>query len=84
MQLSCSLCICESLCINFWMPETVFMETGMYIMSLEPFWPMYFMNPSHQFVCLHVYPPVVARQRFSKKLLQQLMNTQQFQNLLNA
>jgi hypothetical protein len=27
----------------------------------------YFISPSHQSVCLYVYPPIVARQRLGKK-----------------
>jgi hypothetical protein len=56
------LCVCESLPINFWMPEPVFIKLGMYIMAPEPISTAYFLNSSHQSVCLYVYP-VVARQR---------------------
>jgi hypothetical protein len=42
--------------INFCMAEQVFMTLGMYIMT-------YFLNPSHQFVCIYVYHHIVARQR---------------------
>jgi hypothetical protein len=38
----------------------------MYIMTPEPISAEYFINPSHQPVCLHVYPPSVARQRIDK------------------
>jgi hypothetical protein len=38
----------------------------MRIMVSEPISMVYFINPSHQSVCLHVYPPIVARQRLVK------------------
>jgi hypothetical protein len=38
------------------MPEPVFMKLGMYIMAPEPISTAYFINPSHQSVCLYVYP----------------------------
>jgi hypothetical protein len=47
------------------MPEPIFMKLGMYIMALEPLSMTYFINFSHQSVCLYVY---VARQRFGKNV----------------
>jgi hypothetical protein len=41
--------------INLWIPEPIFMWLCMYIMASEPFATAYFMNPSHQSVC--VSPP---------------------------
>jgi hypothetical protein len=38
----------------------------MYIIELEPISMAYFINPSHQSVCLCVYPPIIAMQRFGK------------------
>jgi hypothetical protein len=35
-------------------------------MASEPISATYFINPSHQSVCLYVYPLIVARQRFGK------------------
>jgi hypothetical protein len=32
-------------------------------MAPEPISAEYFINPSHQSMCLYVYPPIVARQR---------------------
>jgi hypothetical protein len=43
------------------------MKLGMYNMATEPIITAYFINPSHQSVCLCVYPPIVARQRLGKK-----------------
>jgi hypothetical protein len=40
----------------------------MYIMAPEPISTAYFINPSHQSVCLYVYSPVVARQRLDKNV----------------
>jgi hypothetical protein len=50
------------------MPEPVFMKLGMYeyIMAPESISTAYFINPSHQCVFLHVYPPIVARQWLDK------------------
>jgi hypothetical protein len=49
------MCLCNPP-LNFWMAEPVFMELGMYIMAPEPISTAYFINPSHQYVCLYVYP----------------------------
>jgi hypothetical protein len=49
--------------INLWMPELIIM----YIMAREPNSAIYFINPSHQSVCLHTcIPPFIARQRLSR------------------
>jgi hypothetical protein len=37
-----------------------------YIMAPEPISTEYFINPSHQSVCLYVYLPIVARQRLGR------------------
>jgi hypothetical protein len=42
--------------INLWMIEQIFMKFGMYIMAPEPISTAHVINPSHQFVCLYVYP----------------------------
>jgi hypothetical protein len=42
------------------------MKLGVYIMASEPISTAYFINPSHQSVCLYVYPPIVARQRLGR------------------
>jgi hypothetical protein len=57
MRSSCSLCVSESLHINFWVPEPVFMELGMYmyIKTSESISGAYLINISHQSVCLYVY-----------------------------
>jgi hypothetical protein len=48
------------------MPEPIFMKLGTYIMAPEVISTAYFTNSSHQSVCLHVYPPIVARQRLGQ------------------
>jgi hypothetical protein len=48
------------------MPEPIFMKLGMYIMAPESISTAYFINPSHQSVCLYVYLLIVARQRLGK------------------
>jgi hypothetical protein len=41
------------------MAEPVFMKHGMYILAPEPITLAYFVNPSHQSVCLYVYPTIL-------------------------
>jgi hypothetical protein len=48
--------------------EPIFMKLGMYIMAPEPISTEYIINPSHQPVCLYVYPTIVARQWIGKKV----------------
>jgi hypothetical protein len=48
------------------MPEPIFMKVDTYIMAPEPISTTYFINPSHQSVCLYVYPPIVAKQLLGK------------------
>jgi hypothetical protein len=50
------------------MPEPIVMKLGMHIMAPEPISTAYLKNPSHQSVCLYVYPPIVARQRLGKNV----------------
>jgi hypothetical protein len=42
------------------------MKLGMCVMAPEPIPTAYFIKPSHQCVCLCVYPLIVARQRLGK------------------
>jgi hypothetical protein len=51
------------------MPELIFMNLGMYIMTSEPISMAYFINPSHHSVRLYVYPLIVARQRLGKNFI---------------
>jgi hypothetical protein len=50
------------------MAEPIFMKLGMYIMAPKPISAAYFINPSHQSVCLYVYPLIVAGQRFGQNI----------------
>jgi hypothetical protein len=50
------------------MPEPVFMKLGMHIMAPEVISMAYFINTSHQSVCIYVYPLIVARQRLVKHI----------------
>jgi hypothetical protein len=45
------------------MPEPVFVKIDVYIMASEPISTAYFINPSHQSVCIS---PIVARQQLVK------------------
>jgi hypothetical protein len=38
--------------INFWMPKPIFMKVGIYIMVPDPISTAYFINPSHQSMCM--------------------------------
>jgi hypothetical protein len=46
------------------------MKLGMYTVAPEAISTAYFINPSHQSVCLYVYPTIVARQRLWKNVTQ--------------
>jgi hypothetical protein len=52
--------------IDFWMPVQMFVKLGMYIMTPELISTAYTINPSHQSVCLYVYPHIVTSQRLGK------------------
>jgi hypothetical protein len=54
--------------ISFQMRAPVFMKLGMHITAPEPISTAYFINPSHQSVCLYVYPHTVARQQLGKNV----------------
>jgi hypothetical protein len=54
--------------VSLLMPEPVFRKLGKYIMAPEPISTAYFINPSHQSVCLYVFHPIAARQRLSKNV----------------
>jgi hypothetical protein len=56
---------CESPTISGRMPESIFIETGMCILTPEPISAAYFVKVSHQPVSLCV-PLTVARQRLGK------------------
>jgi hypothetical protein len=63
MRLPCCLCLPHQLL----MPEPIIMKPGTYITAPEPITTAYFTNPSHQSVCLYVYPSLIfARQRLGK------------------
>jgi hypothetical protein len=51
------------------------MKLGTYIMASEPISMTYFINPSHQSMCLYVYSPIVARQWLGKLLKRQRTHT---------
>jgi hypothetical protein len=59
-----SVCRCSPL-IKFWTPQPILMKAAMYIMAPEPISTAYYINPSHQSVCLYMY---VDRQRLGKKI----------------
>jgi hypothetical protein len=48
--------VCESLSINFWKPGPAFMKLDMYIMARKSISEADYINPSHESVCLYVYP----------------------------
>jgi hypothetical protein len=48
------------------MPGPIFMKLGVYNTAPEPLSTAYFINLSHQYVCLYVNPLIIARQRLGK------------------
>jgi hypothetical protein len=50
------------------MPLLFSTKLGTYIMAPEPMATAYFLNPSHESVCLYVYPLIVARQKLGKNV----------------
>jgi hypothetical protein len=82
MGLSCHLHVCElPPSINFRIPEPIFYEI----------WFIYHVTwahldgvlPSHQYVCLYVYPAIVARQQLGKNVTA-AMNTHILEKLFDA
>jgi hypothetical protein len=49
----------------------------------QPISTAYFINPSHQSVCLHVYPFIVARQRLGKNVTAATNTHAKIENLLD-
>jgi hypothetical protein len=50
------MCVCVSSIINYWVSEPVFMAFNIHIIATEPISMEYFIQLSHQFVCLNVLP----------------------------
>jgi hypothetical protein len=50
------------------MSEAVFMKLGTYVTAPEPISTVYFLNVSHQPVCLYLYRHIIDRQRFAKNV----------------
>jgi hypothetical protein len=53
-------------------------------MTPEPISTAYFMNPSHQSVCLYLYPAIVARQRLGKNITAATNTHATIEELLDA
>jgi hypothetical protein len=83
MQSPCCLCIHVSP-HQLWMVELICMKLGMCIMAPEPISTTHFINPSHQSVCIYVYPPIVARQRLGKNGTAPTDTQATLEELLNA
>jgi hypothetical protein len=66
------------------MAESIIMKLGTYIMAPEPISTAYFINLSHQSVCLHVYPPIVARQGLGKNVTAATNTHATIEELLDA
>jgi hypothetical protein len=66
------------------MPEPIFMKLSMYIIAPEPISTVYFINPSHQSVCLYTYHPIVARQRLGKNITAATNTHATIEELLDA
>jgi hypothetical protein len=50
------------------MAESISMKLCIYVIALEPISTPYFINPSHQSVCLYAYPLIVARPWLGRKI----------------
>jgi hypothetical protein len=66
------------------MAEPIFMIPGMNIMAPEPISTVYFINPSHQSVCLYVYPSIFARQRLGENIIAATNTHTTIEELLDA
>jgi hypothetical protein len=51
------------------MPQPIFMKLRMYIMAPVPISKAYFINLSHQSVCLYVYLHIIAMQQLGKNVI---------------
>jgi hypothetical protein len=71
MRSLCFVYVREFPPINF---ETWYVYNGTWAISTA-----YFINPSHQSMCLYVYPSIVARQRSGKNITS-ATSTQQLKN----
>jgi hypothetical protein len=60
------------------------MTLGMHIMTSEPVSTAHFINLSQQSVCLYVYPPIVATQRFGKNVSAATSKQATIEELLDA
>jgi hypothetical protein len=60
------------------------MKLGMYIMTPESISTAYFINPSHQSVCLYVYSPIVVKQRLGKNVTAATNSQAIIEELLNV
>jgi hypothetical protein len=76
----CCLCVCKSSPVNLWIPEPVSMEHGTYILATKSVSTAYFINSSHQCVCLCVYHTIAAGQELCKKSYHGNEYTQQYKN----
>jgi hypothetical protein len=60
------------------------MKLGMYIIAPELISTAYFINLSHQSVCLYTYPHIVARQRLGKNVIAATNTHATIEELLEA
>jgi hypothetical protein len=66
------------------MLEVIFVKLGMYIMAPKPISTAYLINPSHQSVCLYVYPPILDGERLSKYVRAATNTHETIEELLDA
>jgi hypothetical protein len=60
------------------------MQLSVYMMAPEPITTAYFIDHSHQSVCLYVYRPIVARQRLDKHVFAATNTLATIEELLDA
>lgn len=60
------------------------MELGMHVMTSGPISTAYVIDPSHQCVCMYVYPSIVAKQRLCEAVTAATNISTTIEYLLNS
>jgi hypothetical protein len=79
-----AVCVSVNPRTNFWTLELIFMKSGTHIMAPVPISTAYLRDPSHQFLCLYVYPSIVVRQRLGKNVTAAMYTHATIEELLDA
>jgi hypothetical protein len=84
MESPCSLCLCIPISTFGYLNQSSWNLVCTYIMAPEPISMAYFINPTHQSVCLYVYPPIIARQQLSRNITAAMNTHATINELLDA